>query len=50
LRTMKPSSFTIDRLETLSSNLADTPTLLKIRNHSALEEYIKLYMVKMLKR
>jgi hypothetical protein len=50
LRTMKPSGFTADRLEMMSSNLADTPNLLKIRNHKALQEYIKLYMIKMLKR
>lgn len=50
LRTMKPSGFTADRLELMSSNLADTPNLLKIRNHKALQEYIKLYMIKMLKR
>jgi len=50
LRTMKPSGFTADRLEMMSSNLSDTPNLLKIRNHKALQEYMKLYMVKMLKR
>ena len=50
LRTMKPSGFTADRLEMMSANLADTPNLLKIRNHKALQEYIKLYMIKMLKR
>lgn len=50
LRTMKPSGFTSDRLELMSSNLADRPNLLMIRNHKALQEYIKLYMIKMLKR
>ncbi len=50
LRSMKPSSFTPDRVKTMAANLADTPNLLKIRNHSALEEYIRLYMVKVLKR
>ena len=50
LRTMRPSGFTADRLEMMSANLADTPNLLRIRNHQALQEYIKLYMVKMLKR
>jgi hypothetical protein len=50
LRTMKPSGFTAERLEMMSSNLSDTPNLLKIRNHKALQEYIKLYMIKMLKR
>ncbi|TFG83619.1 MAG: hypothetical protein E4H20_05065 [Spirochaetales bacterium] len=50
LRTMKPSSFTPERIETMASNLADTSNLIRIRNHSSLEEYIRLYMVKILKR
>ncbi|MBU0928182.1 MAG: hypothetical protein KKA67_10560 [Spirochaetes bacterium] len=50
LRSMRPSSFTPERIETMSANLADRPNLLRIRNHQALEEYIRLYMVKMLKR
>ncbi len=50
LRSMKPSGFTAERVATMASNLADTTSLLKIRNHSALEEYIRLYMVKILKR
>lgn len=50
LRTMKPSGFTADRVATMAANLADTPNLMKIRNHAALEEYIRLYMVKVLKR
>lgn len=50
LRTMRPSSFTQDRIESMASTIADRPNLLRIRNHSALEEYIRLYMVKALKR
>lgn len=50
LRNMRPSSFTPERVTTMAANLADTPNLLKIRNHAALEEYIRLYMVKALKR
>lgn len=50
LRTMKPSSFTQDRIESMAATLADRPNLLRIRNHAALEEYIRLYMVKALKR
>ena len=50
LRSMRPSAFTPDRVEMMAANLADRPNLLKIRNHQALEEYIRLYMVKMLKR
>ncbi len=50
LRTMRPSSFTLERIETMAANIADRPNLLKIRNHQALEEYIKLYIIKLLKR
>lgn len=50
LRNMRPSAFTPDRISTLAANLADRPNLLQIRNHSALEEYIKMYMIKLLKR
>lgn len=50
LRSMKPSSFTADRVRTMAGNLADTPNLLKIRNHAALEEFIRLYMITVLKR
>lgn len=50
LRSMKPSGFTAERVEMMASNLADTGNLMKIRNHAALEEYIRLYMVKLLKR
>lgn len=50
LRSMRPSSFTPDRIELMAANLADRPNLLRIRNHTALEEYIRLYMVKVLKR
>jgi len=50
LRSMRPSSFTTERIETLAATLADRPNLLRIRNHQALEEYIRLYIIKMLKR
>jgi hypothetical protein len=50
LRSMRPSSFTRERIEAMAATLADRPNLLQIRNHTALEEYIKLYMIKVLKR
>lgn len=50
LRTMKAENFTLERVKTLAANLADTPTLLRIKNHSALELYIQLYMVRALQR
>jgi hypothetical protein len=48
LRTMGTATFTTERLKNLGSSLADSPTLLKIKNHQALELYIQLYMVKVL--
>ena len=48
LRTMGTSTFTLERLKNLGSSLADSPTLMKIKNHHALELYIQLYMVKVL--
>jgi hypothetical protein len=48
LRTMGGSTFTTERVKNLGSSLADSPTLLKIKNHQALELYIQLYMVKVL--
>jgi hypothetical protein len=50
LRSMRPSSFTPERIETMASTLADRPNLLRIRNHTALESYIQLYIIKLLKR
>jgi len=48
LRTMGTGTFTTERLKNLGSSLADSPTMLKIKNHQALELYIQLYMVKTL--
>ncbi len=50
LRSLSPSNFTTERVKSLSASLADTPSLLKLKNHAALELYIQLYMVKLLKR
>jgi hypothetical protein len=50
LRTMKASAFTADRVKSLAANLADTAALQKIKNHSALELYIQLYMIRVLSR
>jgi len=50
LRTMRAGAFTTERVRGLAATLADSPTLLKIKNHAALELYIQLYMVKVLKR
>ena len=50
LRSLPPKGFTADRVKGLAATLADTPALLKIKNHGALELYIQLYMVKTLKK
>lgn len=50
LRSMKAETFTLERVKGLAATLAGTPTLLKIKNHSALELYIQLYMARTLQR
>jgi hypothetical protein len=50
LRTMKASGFTTERVKSLAASLADTPALLKIKNHTALEQYIQVYMLKVLSK
>ncbi|HSV55878.1 MAG TPA: hypothetical protein VLH39_02070 [Magnetospirillaceae bacterium] len=49
LRTLRPSSLTAERVQGLAANLADLPSLLKVRNHAALEEYISLYILRLLR-
>jgi len=46
LRNMGGSSFTTARVKNLGSSLADSPSLLKIKNHQALELYLQLYLLK----
>jgi hypothetical protein len=48
LRSLSPSGLTADRVKNLAATLADTPNLLKIKNHAALELYIQLYMLKVI--
>jgi hypothetical protein len=48
VRTMNVGSLSSERVKNLGSSLADSPTLLKIKNHQALEQYLQLYMVKIL--
>ena len=42
------AALTTERVKNLGSTLADSPTLLKIKNHQALELYLQLYLVKIL--
>jgi len=48
LRTMHGSTFTLERVKNLASTLADSPSLMRIKNHQALELYLQLYMTKVL--
>ena len=50
LRTLPATSFTLERIENLATSLADTPSLLKIRNRDALISYIECYMVKLVNK
>lgn len=50
LRTMKPSSLTLERIDAMANNLLRVPALMQIKNHGALREYIKTYFLKLLKR
>ena len=49
LRTLPTSSFTLERIKGLSSTLVKTPSLMKIGEQDALERYIQLYIVKLVK-
>jgi hypothetical protein len=48
VRSMSAGTLSTERVKNLGSSLADSPTLLKIKNHQALEQYLQLYMVKIL--
>ena len=50
LRSMKAESLTLDRVKGLASTLASTPSLQRIKQHSALVLYIQLYMLRVLQR
>ncbi|HON89742.1 MAG TPA: hypothetical protein PK746_09735, partial [Spirochaetales bacterium] len=49
LRSMKPSSLTLERVDSMANNLLRVPALMQIKNHGALREYIKTYFLKLLK-
>jgi hypothetical protein len=48
VRTMGAGTLSAERIRNLGSSLADSPSLLKIKNHQALEAYLQLYMLKIL--
>ncbi len=47
IRTLKASSFDLDRVENLAEALVNTPSLTKIKKHEALLAYVKLYIVQL---
>ena len=49
-KTLSPSNFTEERIESLAQNLVDTPSLKKIKNKSALKGYAELYILKLVKK
>ncbi|HZK19764.1 MAG TPA: hypothetical protein VFC68_03455, partial [Treponemataceae bacterium] len=49
IRTLQSSHFTKDRVSNLAKTLVNSPALHNIRNKDALEMYIKLYIVKLIK-
>ena len=50
LRNLSPSAFTVPRIKNLAATLANTPALRKINNHAAIEQYVQVYMIKLLIR
>jgi len=48
-RTLKASTFNLDRVENLAQALVDSPGLMKVKNRDALLDYVKLYIVQILK-
>lgn len=49
IKTIRASSFDMARVENLSNTLVDAPGLMKIKNRDALIDYVKLYIVSLLK-
>ena len=49
LRTLRAEGFSPTRITSLATSLAESPSLMKIKNHPALARYIELYMIKLLK-
>ena len=49
LRSLKAEGFSPERISSLAKSLAESPSLMKIKNHPALARYIELYMIKLLK-
>ncbi len=50
IRTMRGSSFTPERVQSLAETLVGSPALLRIKNSSALRSYVIAYMVRLVKK
>lgn len=49
IRTMKSKDFSASRIKSLADALVKTPSLQKIKDHDALQMYIQLYIIKIVK-
>lgn len=49
LRTLKTEPLTLERINSLSDALVDSPSMTKIKNHPALKRYVALYIIKLVK-
>ncbi len=49
IRTFKNDDVSLERIQSLAKSLVESPSLLKIKNHPALQRYVELYIIKLLK-
>ncbi|HOT62192.1 MAG TPA: hypothetical protein PLU93_04955 [Treponemataceae bacterium] len=49
VKTLKASSFDLERVENLATALVDTPSLMKIKHRDALLSYVQLYIIQLIK-
>ena len=49
IRTMKTKDFSVERIKSIADSLVKSPALQKIKEHDALEMYIQLYIIKLVK-
>ena len=49
IKTIRGSNFDLSRVDNLATTLVDSPGLMKIKNRDALLDYVKLYIVSLLK-
>ncbi|MBQ3670562.1 MAG: hypothetical protein II921_03670 [Treponema sp.] len=49
IRTMKTKDFSTERIKSIADSLVKSPALQKINEHDALEMYIQLYIIKLVK-